>query len=42
LGQKEVSGYLNKVIQSLVAAGRIEPSIPDKPTSRLQRYRLKS
>lgn len=41
LGQQEVSGRLNKVIQGLVAAGRIQPSVPSKPTSRLQRYRLK-
>ncbi len=40
LGQKAVSGQLNKVIRALLAAGHIEPTIPGKPTSRLQQYRL--
>jgi ATP-dependent DNA helicase RecG len=40
LGQKAVSGQLNKVIRMLVADQTIEPTIPDKPTSRLQKYRL--
>ena len=42
LAQKEVSGQLNKVIRALLAAGLIEPTIPDKPNSRLQQYRLTS
>lgn len=40
LGQKEISGQLNKVIRMLLAAGQIELILPDKPTSRLQKYRL--
>ena len=40
LGQKEVPGQLNKVIRVLVARGLIEVTIPDKPSSRLQQYRL--
>ena len=40
LGQKEVSGQLNKVVRSLVASGLIEVTIPDKKNSRLQQYRL--
>lgn len=40
LGQKEVSGQLNKVIRALLANGLIEPNMPDKMNSRLQQYRL--
>ena len=40
LGQKEVSGQLNKVIRILLAKGLIEPTIANKPNSRLQQYRL--
>jgi ATP-dependent DNA helicase RecG len=40
LGQKIVSGQLNAVIRSLLAQGRIEYTIPEKPNSRLQKYRL--
>ena len=40
LGQKKISGQLNKVIRLLVADGRIAYTIPDKPRSRLQQYRL--
>ena len=42
LGQKRVSGQLNKVIRLLVADGRIERTMPEKPQSRLQAYRLKN
>jgi ATP-dependent DNA helicase RecG len=42
LGQKGVSGQLNKVIRSLLAKRQIEYTIPDKPNSRLQKYRLKT
>jgi ATP-dependent DNA helicase RecG len=40
MGQKAISDQLNKVIRVLVADQTIEPTIPDKPTSRLQTYRL--
>ena len=40
LGQKRVSGQLNKVMRQLMAAGQIEYTRPDTPHSRLQRYRL--
>lgn len=40
LGQKEVSGQLNKVIRALMGRGLIEYTLPDKPRSRLQKYRL--
>ena len=40
LGQKEVSGQLNKVVRDLLAAELIAYTIPEKPNSRLQKYRL--
>ena len=40
LGQKKISGQLNKVIRLLVNDGRVAYTIPDKPRSRLQQYRL--
>ena len=40
LGQREVSDQLNKVIRDLIAEGRVEYNLPDKPNSRLQKYRL--
>jgi ATP-dependent DNA helicase RecG len=40
LGQKEVSGQLNKVVRTLMTSGLIEVTIPDKKNSRLQQYRL--
>lgn len=40
LGQKTVSGQLNKVIRRLLAEGSIGYTIPEKPRSRLQMYRL--
>ncbi len=42
LGQKEVSGQLNKVIRALMDQGLIEYTLPDEPNSRLQKYRLTS
>lgn len=40
LGHKDISGQLNKVIRLLLAEQHIEYTIPDKPNSRLQKYRL--
>ena len=40
LRQKEISGQLNKVVRLLVADRMIEYTLPDKPRSRLQQYRL--
>ena len=40
LGQKQISGQLNKVIRLLVADESIGYTIPEKPRSRLQMYRL--
>jgi ATP-dependent DNA helicase RecG len=40
LGHKEISGQLNKVIRLLLAEGNIEYTLPEKPASRLQKYRL--
>ena len=40
LGQKTVSGQLNKVIRLLIADGSIGYMVPEKPRSRLQMYRL--
>ena len=40
LGQKTISGQLNKVVRLLVADEMIEFTLPDKLKSRLQKYRL--
>ncbi len=40
LGHKDIFGQLNKVIRLLMAEQNIEQTIPDKPNSRLQQYRL--
>ena len=40
LGQKEISGQLNKVVRKLLADRMIEYTIPEKPNSRHQKYRL--
>ena len=38
--QREVSGQPNTVIRKLRKEGVIEYTIPEKPNSRLQKYRL--
>ena len=40
LGQNTESGQINKMIRSLVNSELIEYTIPEKPNSRLQKYRL--
>ena len=40
LGQKKISHQLNKVVRDLRNDQMIEYTLPDKPTSRLQKYRL--
>ena len=40
LAQKSISGQLNKVVRLLVDRGKIAYTLPEKPPSRLQKYRL--
>ena len=40
LGLKGVPGHIGRVIRELLAEGQIEFTIPEKPNSRLQKYRL--
>ena len=40
LGHQSVSAGLKRVIRNLLNGGRIAYTIPDKPNSRLQRYRI--
>ena len=40
IGIGRVSGYLNRAVRALLADGLIEPTLKDRPSSRLQKYRL--
>jgi len=40
LSHKKISGQLHPVSKSLLADGEIEYTIPEKPNSRMQKYRL--
>jgi len=40
LGTSNRSGHLSRILVELVGEGLIEPTLPDKPNSRLQKYRL--
>ncbi len=40
LGQKQISGQLKKVLRELIEEEVLSFTLPDKPKSRLQRYRL--
>ena len=41
IGMKNVTGYLNRTIRSMLTEGLIEYTIPEKPNSRLQKYKTK-
>ncbi len=40
VGHRSVSGALNRAVRSLLLDGLVEYTLPDKPTSRMQAYRL--
>jgi ATP-dependent DNA helicase RecG len=42
IGQRKVSGQLNVVLKELLVRGAIAYTMPDKPGSRLQHYRINS
>lgn len=40
LGMRQVTGQLNEQVRALLGQGLIDMTLPNKPTSRLQQYRL--
>ena len=40
LGKKKPTRYLNDLMKKMVNNGTVEYTIPDKPNSRLQKYKL--
>ncbi|MDO5103516.1 MAG: hypothetical protein Q4D91_11580 [Lautropia sp.] len=40
LGKQRPARYLNELMRRLIREGKVVYTIPDKPNSRLQRYRL--
>ena len=40
IGKKKIDGQLNMAVRDLLVQGHIAHTIPDKPNSRLQKYRV--
>jgi ATP-dependent DNA helicase RecG len=40
LGKARPTGYLNDLVRKMVSSGLIEFTIPEKPNSRMQKYRI--